>query len=360
MADEIVEEATRGAYGNEELAITKKKRLKLTLEEAESHEIVPAEVKMADLVKDRGFGKSSRRETEMQKIDWAEVKRKRREAQKEALQEAQKQQEARKNGRPLPPPGPHVAERLVLVNGQMVIDESSRVIDRNAATAREADELGEAIDEDHLTKRVNQSTVGRKPGAVRTYSIWDDEETEQFYQGLRMFGTDFMMISKMFPGTSRALIKKKFSKEEKLNPEKILTALNSKEPIDLQAFSKMTETVYEDPKDFYKELEEEQARLEVEDATMRAAEAQAEQEVQDSIEHPDQAGGAEAEHAEREPSARKNRFAAEARSIMDSADSRKKKGKKTPSTKKKEGKKGKRLPAEGTEEMVGRIEDVAP
>lgn len=358
-ADEIIAEATGGSGGNREVAIERKRKRKLGSEEAENHEIVPAEVKMVDLVRDRGLGKTSKREAEMRKIDWAEVKRKRREAEAEALREEQKQKEARKNGRPLPPPGPHVAERLVLVNGQMVIDESSRVIDRNAETARDADQVDEAIDEDRLTKRVNQSTIGRKPGMTRTYSTWDDEQTEQFYQGLRMFGTDFMMISKMFPDTSRAIIKKKYSKEEKLNPEKILTALNSKQPIDLQAFSEMTATVYEDPQDFYKELEEQQARLEAEDAKTRAEEAQADQEVQESIEQKD-GEGIDGEHPEGEALSRRNRLAAEAQSIVDAADSRKKKSKKTSSAKKKEGKKGKGLPAEGTEEIVGRIEDIDP
>ncbi len=360
-ADEVICEATSGTNKNRGQANERKRKRKLSSAEAENHEIVPAEVKMADLIKDKGLGKTSKRESEMQKIDWAEVKKKRREAEEEALKEERRQKECRKNGRPLPPPGPHVAERLVLVNGQMVIDESSRVIDRNAETARDADQLGEAIDEDHLTKRVNQSTVGRKLGATRSYSIWDDEQTEQFYQGLRMFGTDFMMISKMFPGTSRAIVKKKYTKEEKLNPEKIFTALNSKEPVDLQAFSEMTDTVYDDPKDFYKELLEEQTRLEAEDAKMRAEEAEVDQEIQESIEQRDEVEGTDGEPLEEgEPPVRKNRYAAEAQRIIDGTAASKKKTKKTPSAKKKEGKKGRGLPAEGTEEMVGRIEDVAP
>lgn len=357
-AEEVVAEATGGDdRGRGEVNGRKRKR-KVASEEAETHEIIPAEVRMADLIKDQGLGKTSKREAEMQKIDWADVKRKRRKAGEEALREEQKQKEARKNGRPLPPPGPLAAERLVLVNGEIVIDESSRVIDRNAETARDADQSGEAIDEDHLTKRVNQATVGRKPGTIRTYSIWDDEQTEQFYQGLRMFGTDFMMISKMFPDTSRAIIKKKYNKEEKLNPDKIFTALNSKEPVDLKAFSEMTDTVFGDPKDFYKELEEEQARLEAEDAKMRAEEAEIDQEIQESIEQDVEVEGTEGGQPGAEPSTRKNRFAAEARSILDGTDSRKRKTKKTHSGKKKEGKKGKGVPAEGTEEIVGRIEEV--
>ncbi|ERF76348.1 hypothetical protein EPUS_04206 [Endocarpon pusillum Z07020] len=359
-AEEVIDEATGGVNGDERAVRGRKRKRKLGSEEAESHEIVPSEVMMADLVKDQGLGKTSRREAEMQKIDWLEVKRKRREAEKEALKEEQRQKEARKNGGPLPAPGPHVAERLVLVNGQMVIDESSRMIDRNAETARDAEGVEEAIDEDRLTKRVNQSTVGRKPGTVRTYSTWDDEQTEQFYQGLRMFGTDFMMISKMFPDTSRAVIKKKFNKEEKLNPEKVFAALNSKEPVDLQAFSEITDTTYADPQDFYKELEEEKARLEAEDAKMRAEDAQHDQDIQESIEQADEGASSEGEHPDGEPQARKNRLVAEAQSIVDNAITRKKKSKKTPSARKKKSKKGKGLPAEGTEEIVGSIEDVAP
>lgn len=356
VADEVIAEASGRGNSSRGQARGKKRKHTLGSEEAENHEIVPTEVKMGDLVRDRGLGKGSKREAELQKIDWAEVKQKRREAQEEAVREEKRQKESRKNGRPLPAAAPHATERLVLVNGQMVIDESSRVIDRNAATARDAEQIGEAINEDRLTKRVNQATIGRKPGALRTYSIWDDEETEQFYQGLRMFGTDFMMISKMFPDTSRAVIKKKYNKEEKLNPEKVIQALNSKEPIDLQALSEMTNTVYEDPNDFYKELEEQQARLEAEDAEMRAEEAEAGQELHQSIEQGEEG---EATEGEQQPTG-KNRFDAEARSIMGGADSQKKKGKKTPGAKKKAGKKGKGVPAEGTEEMVGSIVDFNP
>lgn len=359
VADEVVAEATGGADRNGGHADKRKRRRRLGSEEAENHKIVPTEVKMADLVKDQGLGKGSRTEAEMQKIDWAEIKKKRRQAEEEAFQDEKKQKESRKKGAALPPAGPHAAERLVLVNGQIIVDESSRVIDRNAATARDAEQLGEAINEDRLTKRVNQMTVGKK--RLRTYSTWDDEETEQFYQGLRMFGTDFMMISKMFSGTSRSHIKKKFNKEERLHPEKVFAALNEKEPVDLQAFSAMTDTVFEDPKDFYKELEEEQARLEAEDARMRAQEAEDEQEIQESIEQEGEGQGSEGEAGMREPRTRKSRLAAEAQSIVDGAiSSKKKKSKKTPSSKKKEGRKGKGMPAEGTEEMVGSIENFEP
>jgi transcription factor TFIIIB component B'' len=359
-ADEAIAEAIVGVNGKRERLSGRKGKRKVISEETENHEIAPANVKMADLIKDQGLGKGSKTEAEMQKIDWVEVKRRRREAEEEALRDGQRHMQSRQNGRFLPAPGPHAAERLVLVNGQMVIDESSRVIDRNAATAKDADHSGEAISEDRLTKRVNQATVGRKMATRRAYSTWDDEETEQFYQGLRLFGTDFMMISKMFPGTSRAIIKKKYTKEEKLNSERVITALNSKEAVDLQSFSEMTDTVYEDPKDFYKELEDEQARMEAEDARLRAKETEAEQEIQESIEQEEEREGIEGEHAEGGPSRSRNRFAVEAQRIVDGAASRKKKSKKTPSAKKKAARKGKGLPAEGTEEIIGSIENYEP
>lgn len=359
MAEVSVE--TNKANVTEGQITGRKRKRKAASKDDESHQIVPTKVKMSDLVKDRGLGKPSRTETEMAKIDWAEVKKKRRLAEEEALQEELKQKEAKKNGFTLPAPGPHAAERLVLVSGQMLVDESSRVIDRNAATARDAELVEDAISEDRLTRRVNQATVGRKLGRVKNYTTWNDEETEQFYQGLRMFGTDFMMISKMFSGTSRAMIKKKYNKEEKLNAERILTALNSKEPVDLASFSEMTDTVYKDPQDFYKELEEEQLRLEAEDAKSRAEEAKDDQEAHHSTEHEDRDGLIGEEPVECEmPTTMKNRFAVDAQVIMDGATPGKTRSKKTPSAKKKEGRKSKIVPAEGTEEILGSIENFEP
>ncbi len=59
VADEIIDEATAGADRCQAEARARKRKRKQGPEEAESHEIVPSEVIMADLVKDQGLGKTS-------------------------------------------------------------------------------------------------------------------------------------------------------------------------------------------------------------------------------------------------------------------------------------------------------------
>lgn len=58
---------------------------------------------------------------------------------------------------------------------------------------------------------------------------WSKEETELFYQGIREFGSDFLMIQKLhFPGRTRHQIKLKYKKEERENPDTLHAALNGR------------------------------------------------------------------------------------------------------------------------------------
>lgn len=54
---------------------------------------------------------------------------------------------------------------------------------------------------------------------------WNKDSTDLFYQGLKSFGTDFQMISRMFPGSTRRSIKLKFTREERENPGAVKEAL---------------------------------------------------------------------------------------------------------------------------------------
>jgi len=50
---------------------------------------------------------------------------------------------------------------------------------------------------------------------------WTEEETKKFYRALELFGTDFSLITKLFPNRNRNQIKNKFLKEEKVSRKKI-------------------------------------------------------------------------------------------------------------------------------------------
>ena len=154
-----------------------------------------------------------------------------------------------------------------IVNGEIVLDTSSLQIDRHANSAKNVEGM-EEVEENPLTKRINAASFGKRT----KLESWDEELTNLFYRGLRMFGTDFMVISKMFPGRTRRQIKLKFTNEERRDPERIKqTLLGPREHIDLETYSEMTSTVYDDPKIIQQELEEEKKRIEEEHAKEKEA-----------------------------------------------------------------------------------------
>jgi hypothetical protein len=136
----------------------------------------------------------------------------------------------------------------------------------------------------------------------------------------------------------------------------------------MEEYSQMSNQVYEDPKIVNAEIEANGKRLRDEDAARRAREAEAEQadvDAEDSnvLQSREQgtaepAGGDEAEATapETESSAKENRFESVARSIVQRATAPKKAKKQNALARKRERKKKTGL--EGTEEVVGSIEDV--
>lgn len=281
MAEEIIADATRneteqaGAAPPKEPGRRGRRRVP-TPENAEVVEIAPGLVKMADLCKDLRTGKKSKRETALQELDWTEVVRKQRER-KRAVAAGE-----------MPPPETvdQMLERVgrerdreqdmaqavpntIIVNGEIQLDQSSLQIDRHAhaQAERDADQL-EVVDESEITRRVNSASWLKRE---KTES-WDEENTELFFNGLRMFGTDFEMISKMFPGRTRRAIKLKFTKEEKMDKNRIKdTLLRERLPVDMAMFEKLSNTIYKDPKELEREMDEDRKRLEEEQAKEREA-----------------------------------------------------------------------------------------
>ncbi|KAI9881337.1 MAG: Transcription factor TFIIIB component B [Pleopsidium flavum] len=272
-AADIVADATRSS--------TKKKgggrpgrRRQPTPENAEAVQIAPSLVKMADLCKDLRTGKKSKRETQLQEMDQKEVDRKERE--RRGLTEERQsnppdtadelgggveaeQAQVQQNG--------HLVPQTRLRNGVIEVDPDSLVLDRHAHAAQNAVEL-KVLEESALTRRV---TAGSWMKREKNES-WNEEFTDKFYQGLRMFGTDFEMISKMFPGRTRRSIKLKFCKEEKNDKERIKgTLLGPREAVDMVKFSEMTNTEYLDPEEFRRELEEDRRHLEEQQAREKEA-----------------------------------------------------------------------------------------
>jgi transcription factor TFIIIB component B'' len=237
----------------------KRKQRAETPEDAEDQEIDHSTVKMAELTKDLRIGKKFSRHAEIKKREKekklkAKLSRDHSELVRgqtnvdEALSQSARLEEA--------PPEVSTGPQMRIVNGQIVIDDASLVVDRHARAAAAATEV-EEVEEDDFTRITTSGT--RMKREMNIY--WDIESTEKFYNGIRMFGTDFEMISKMFPDRNRRQIKLKFNKEEREFPKKISNALIGEAvKMDLEEYKSHTGLEYEATDD----IEAEYAQLEAE------------------------------------------------------------------------------------------------
>ncbi|CAO3646285.1 unnamed protein product [Mucor hiemalis] len=139
------------------------------------------------------------------------------------------------------------ALQVRLINGQIVLDTDSLTIERTEADRDFGDGTMEIVEENAMSRKVNSQTYGKRQQSNR----WNELETEQFYDCISQFGTDFEMISMVMPGRTRSQIRAKFNREERIRPEKITDYLiRKKKPLDLQKYQEAAgielETVPED------------------------------------------------------------------------------------------------------------------
>ncbi|KAF1972207.1 hypothetical protein BU23DRAFT_535132 [Bimuria novae-zelandiae CBS 107.79] len=199
-----------------------------TPSDAEDEEIDPDEVFMGDLARRNiRFGRLSQREKKMRTIDWEEVKQrqknkeaeqmKSREITERILREQQEKEDALRTQQE--------QANYELRDGKMHIAEGSGQVDHERIVE---EMLTEVVEEDDYTNRINARSFMRDnkrhpeefllPGQGKR---WNVKSTADFYDALRMFGTDFGMMTSLFEGVSRRSLKLKFTREEKKNPEAI-------------------------------------------------------------------------------------------------------------------------------------------
>ena len=168
-----------------------------------------------------------------------------------------------------------------IINGEIILDDLSTHINRHDRLDEDTADL-EVLEENSLMETINSHTHMKKSDKVS----WDEDNTNLFYRGLRMFGTDFEMIKRLFPDPAwtRRTIKLKFLNEERKHPQKIkATLMGPMEEVDLAELSRITDTVYEDPLEVDKTLAAEKKKIEQEharhkeehDENLRQAEATA-------------------------------------------------------------------------------------
>ncbi|KAF2218781.1 hypothetical protein BDZ85DRAFT_244545 [Elsinoe ampelina] len=254
---------------------------------------------MHDLVRLPTGGKTSKLERRMAEVDWDEVRLQRRLAAENPADPTN----ARDRAPAATPADPATAPTLRMVNGEIQYDEASSNIDRQAQAIRNAQNMAVAEDED-VTRQVNQASwindkrrdpAERKPRMSGT--PWNDDETDRFYDALRMFGTDFSIISKMFAPKTRKQIKLKLRREEKLDPQRVNAALGGTAwvQMDLKHYADVTgveESEFRDPEIVNRELEETKKQQEVEVAAKKkeAEEAQKQRDIMEQQREKDKEG----------------------------------------------------------------------
>lgn len=250
-----------------------------TPEEAEDETIEPGRIKMADLCKDSQKGKKSDMLRALQERDMEQLmEKKQKELQQLVGDEGPAESEVRtgaantaaergvasgcaeKDIERRQEVARQVAGTYVNEHGEIMIDTDSLQVDRHAQAAaeREQGQL-EAVEENFLSRpAVNSQTYAKreKPNS------WSEELTDEFYDALRMFGTDFDMIGRMLRKTRRA-IKLKFNREERLDPDRInQTLLGERIAVDVEDFSRRAGEELKETEEHERMMEEDRKKIE--------------------------------------------------------------------------------------------------
>ncbi|KAK2003658.1 hypothetical protein LX36DRAFT_650865 [Colletotrichum falcatum] len=258
----------------------------VTPEDAENQEADLSTLTMGDLTRDLRIGKKfSRHEELLQRHREKQAKaRERLKARRNGSEDA-----ASESGTPaptssggatpaaaLPPKAAGMAStgpQFQIIDGQIVVDQNSLSLDRHAiaAAAAEGEDMLE-IEENDFTTLTTQNSY-RTGSKLKGPNVWTEEETELFYRGLRMFGTDFQMISGMFPGKNRRHVKMKFNREERHAPARIDAILVGKKElqIDLEEYKTWTKAEYEPVEAIMAAQRAQQAQFDAEQAKIKAA-----------------------------------------------------------------------------------------
>lgn len=222
-------------------AANRRRARSITPEDSENQVVDLQSLKMSDLTRDLHIGKKFSRHDELRERErLARLKTRLGsdgERDSSATPEASEQGAKRDSpavasgastpSTPVPTSGP----QFRIVDGQIIVDQTSLVMDRHARAVATQGNM-ETVEENDFTRLITSNSF-MNTSKLKGPNIWSDQETELFYRGLRMFGTDFEMISKMFPGKQRRHVKLKYNREERHCPRRIDAAVVGEKTIKL-------------------------------------------------------------------------------------------------------------------------------
>lgn len=192
-------------------------------------------------------GRASSRTFELERVRARQLKKRRSEAHEDAEQGGIKQSETPVPSTPRDTPAPsdvseepqlgenRFAVQTRIVDGKIVLDEQSLYANYRDDEQQEREQRHwEVIDEREGDQFVNSASRSKQRRTQR----WTAEETERFFQAISQWGTDFEMITRLFPRRTRREIKAKWTKESRQNPQRLDAAFQRRVAVDLHAYGR--------------------------------------------------------------------------------------------------------------------------
>jgi hypothetical protein len=180
----------------------------------------------------------------------------------------------------------HNVPLLEIQDGRVTYSHESTVVDRH----EEANIEMEKIEENPFENIITSGSYSKKSYTLK----WTAQEVAELLKAISLFGTDFGLISQLFPHRTRKQVKAKFLLEEKVHPHLVEFALLRKLPINVDEYSGKSGKEFKSLDEYNKQLEELKLKHEEELKLMEEARAQAHAEdraIQQQSMHRNEIGG---------------------------------------------------------------------
>lgn len=118
----------------------------------------------------------------------------------------------------------HIKERNKLLKPKIIIKEDGKIVVEQPKISEVNEKMGSNTNMSIVEDNEKLTSLSFKK--ITPFKKWSKEETDMFYKGLECFGTDFSLLSYVFPGRNRNQLKNKLHKEENMNSDKVKVHLS--------------------------------------------------------------------------------------------------------------------------------------